>query len=222
MTEPLRFVVQEHDARSHHFDMRLEKDGVFKSWAVPKGIPIEHGVRRLAMQVEDHDISFGTFEGEIPPGEYGAGTIKIWDHGFYAPTKWTDDLIEFSVDATRETGEYALWRFRKRGGERVAARKRAGFLTEKRLDESAARGRGNCRLNVFSLCDALALPGIRGTRQSPSAEDEQRTTAKNIRWRRTAIVRPSWAFFCERLDTHARFIASDAPAKCSREPRFSF
>ncbi len=95
--------------------MRLEKDGVFKSWAVPKGIPIEHGVRRLAMQVEDHDISFGTFEGEIPPGEYGVGTIKIWDHGFYAPTKWTDDLIEFSVDAKRETGEYALCRFRKRG-----------------------------------------------------------------------------------------------------------
>lgn len=115
MPELLRFVVQEHHARSHHFDMRLEKDGVFKSWAVPKGLPSEPGVRRLAMQVEDHDISFGGFEGEIPPGEYGAGIIRIWDRGFYTPIKWTDDSIEFSVDATRVSGEYALWRFRKRG-----------------------------------------------------------------------------------------------------------
>ena len=115
MAEPLRFVVQEHHARSHHFDLRLEKDGVFKSWAVPKGIPSEPWVSRLAVQVEDHDLSFGEFEGVIPPGEYGAGTIRIWDRGDYTPICWKDEVIEFSVNGTRVSGKHALRRFRTRG-----------------------------------------------------------------------------------------------------------
>ena len=73
-----RFVIQEHQARTHHFDFRLEKDGVFKSWAVPKGIPQEAGVRILAIQVDDHELPFGDFEGKIPAGQYGAGTVVIW------------------------------------------------------------------------------------------------------------------------------------------------
>ena len=90
---------------------------MFKSWAIPKGIPSEPGVRRLALQVDDHNLSFGGFEGDIPAGEYGAGTIKVWDRGDYTPVEWSDDDIVFIARGQRMTGKFSLIRFR-RGGPR--------------------------------------------------------------------------------------------------------
>ncbi|MFB6612410.1 ATP-dependent DNA ligase [Agromyces sp. NPDC056379] len=93
-----RFVIQEHRARRLHFDLRLERDGVLKSWAVPKGVPETSGTNHLAVQTEDHPMEYAAFEGTIPKGEYGAGSMTIWDTGTYATEKWRDDEIIIDVD----------------------------------------------------------------------------------------------------------------------------
>jgi len=104
-----RFVVQEHAARSLHWDLRLERDGVLVSWAVPKGPPLKPGIRRLAVRTEDHPLEYLSFEGEIPPGQYGAGTVEIWDTGHYAPAKWREgEEVIFAVLGRKMQGGYAL------------------------------------------------------------------------------------------------------------------
>lgn len=116
-TSGRRFVVQEHHARTHHFDFRLEKDGVFKSWAVPKGLPDAEGVKRLAIQVDDHALEFGEFEGTIPKGEYGAGEIRVWDSGAYDVVEWTDERIKVNLRGTNASGSFEILKF-KHGRER--------------------------------------------------------------------------------------------------------
>jgi DNA ligase D-like protein (predicted ligase)/DNA ligase D-like protein (predicted 3'-phosphoesterase) len=111
--EKLIFVVQEHNARRLHYDLRLENGGVLKSWAVPKGIPQTSGERRLAVQTEDHPYQYGSFEGTIPKGQYGAGTVKIWDKGYYEPKLWEKDKIEFTLNGQRLKGHYVLVRLKK-------------------------------------------------------------------------------------------------------------
>lgn len=103
-----RFVVHEHHATKLHWDFRLEMDGVLKSWAVPKGVPTEKGVRRLAIQVEDHDLEYIDFEGEIPEGQYGAGTVQIWDSGEYYLEDRKSYKIVFSLRGRRLDGNYVL------------------------------------------------------------------------------------------------------------------
>ncbi len=112
----LHFVVQEHQARTHHFDLRLERAGVYKSWAVPKGLPDTPGVNRLAIQVEDHDLSFGNFEGLIPEGNRGAGSIAVWDHGTYRVEEWTKNRIMINIEGTKLLGPYRLIRMRGKEG----------------------------------------------------------------------------------------------------------
>ena len=111
MSNPI-FVVQEHHASTVHWDFRLEHDGTLRSWAVPKGIPELPGVRHLAIPTEDHDLGFAAFQGQIPVGHYGAGTIDIWDRGTYEKVKWSDDEIVVDLSGQRLKGRYSLVRMR--------------------------------------------------------------------------------------------------------------
>lgn len=103
-----RFVVQEHHATHLHWDFRLETCGVLKSWAVPKGPPEEKGMKRLAIQAEDHELSYIGFEGTIPDGQYGAGTVKIWDQGTYQTESESPKRIIFKIKGKRLKGRYSL------------------------------------------------------------------------------------------------------------------
>jgi bifunctional non-homologous end joining protein LigD len=109
------FVVQEHHARRLHWDFRLERDGVLVSWALPKGVPDDPGVNHLAVPTEDHPLAYAGFAGEIPPGEYGAGTVTIWDQGSYQAVRWTDREVKVVLHGSKLTGGYALFRT---GGDR--------------------------------------------------------------------------------------------------------
>jgi DNA ligase D-like protein (predicted polymerase)/DNA ligase D-like protein (predicted 3'-phosphoesterase) len=109
------FVVQQHHARRLHYDVRLERDGVLVSWAVPKGLLIEPGKVRLAVHTEDHPMEYAAFEGTIPRGEYGGGDVIIWDRGRYETVKWSDDEVEVVLHGTKVDGGYVF--FRKAGDD---------------------------------------------------------------------------------------------------------
>jgi bifunctional non-homologous end joining protein LigD len=104
-----RFVVQEHHATRLHWDLRLEHDGVLASWAVPNGIPPDPAENRLAVRTEDHPLEYLEFHGEIPKGQYGAGTMLIWDHGTFETHKWEPRKVEVTFHGERLTGRYGLF-----------------------------------------------------------------------------------------------------------------
>ncbi len=104
------FVIQKHYSKHFHYDLRLEMHGTLKSWAIPKGLPEKRGVKRLAMETENHEMSFATFEGEIPEGTYGAGMIKIWDSGEYEMEENERDMIAFHLDGKKIRGDYCMER----------------------------------------------------------------------------------------------------------------
>ncbi len=109
------FVVQKHAARRLHWDFRLSLDGVLKSWAIPKEPPVEKGVKRLAIQVEDHPLDYADFEGVIPEGLYGAGKVEIWDRGEFELIKRELDKIEVALHGRILNGKYVLLRYPKSG-----------------------------------------------------------------------------------------------------------
>ncbi|MCP9954756.1 DNA polymerase ligase N-terminal domain-containing protein [Actinomadura madurae] len=108
------FVVQEHHATSLHWDLRLERDGVLVSWAVPKGLPWSPDTNHLAVHTEDHPLEYASFEGEIPRGEYGAGKMIIWDRGTYETEKWSEREVKVVIHGSRVSGRYVLFKTRGR------------------------------------------------------------------------------------------------------------
>jgi bifunctional non-homologous end joining protein LigD len=129
------FVVQRHDARRLHYDFRLERNGALASWAVPKGIPLEPGDRRLAVHVEDHPLDYASFEGEIPAGQYGAGTVEIWDHGTYELLEEKPDGgLTVLLDGERLQGTWTLVPAHLDGDER-------NWLILRKQDEASPKRR---------------------------------------------------------------------------------
>ena len=112
--ERLIYVVQRHQASHLHYDFRLEIDGVLRSWAVPKGPPVVSGIKRLAVQVEDHPLEYSSFEGTILEGEYGAGKVEIWDRGYYYPEEINQDSMIFEMHGKKLKGRYGLVRLKSR------------------------------------------------------------------------------------------------------------
>ena len=108
----MKFVVQEHHAQNLHWDFRLEMDGTLKSWAVPKEPPLVSGVKRLAIQVDDHALEYAKFHGTIPDG-YGKGTVKIWDNGEYEMESRKDIKMVFLLKGKKMKGKYVLLKFPK-------------------------------------------------------------------------------------------------------------
>jgi bifunctional non-homologous end joining protein LigD len=113
----LRFVVQKHAATRLHYDFRLELDGVFKSWAVTRGPSLDPHDKRLAVEVEDHPLDYGDFEGTIPKGQYGGGTVQLWDRGYWAPEGSAEDMLrkgdlKFVLEGKRLHGSWVLVRMR--------------------------------------------------------------------------------------------------------------
>jgi bifunctional non-homologous end joining protein LigD len=140
--ERLRFVIQKHAATRLHYDLRLELDGVFKSWAVTRGPSLDPADRRLAVEVEDHPLDYGDFEGTIPKGQYGGGTVQLWDRGYWAPEPGLDPHkalakgdLKFVMEGERLHGSWVLARMKRRPGE-----KRDNWLLIKHKDEAARPG----------------------------------------------------------------------------------
>jgi bifunctional non-homologous end joining protein LigD len=144
----LRFVIQRHDASRLHYDFRLELDGVFKSWAVTKGPSLDPSVKRLAVEVEDHPLDYGDFEGTIPEGQYGGGTVQLWDRGYWmAEGDPHEGLkkgeLKFALEGDRLHGSWVLVRMRwdRRGGSgRGGGGKKNNWLLIKHRDEAAREG----------------------------------------------------------------------------------
>jgi len=215
------FMVQKHDATRLHWDFRLEVDGVLKSWAVTKGPSLDPAVKRLAVRTEDHPLSYATFEGTIPKGEYGGGTVMLWDRGTWAPIagKSAKDLEEghlhFTLEGERMKGEWMLIRLKPRPGE-----KRENWLLRKVTDEYAQEGdtlveqaltsvaTGRSMAEIAAGADPVRLEQSRDTQRSLSTSLEAngggakpRTSKRKRRGKLPAFREPQLATLVDSVPT---------------------
>jgi bifunctional non-homologous end joining protein LigD len=147
----LRFVIQKHAAKRLHYDLRLELDGVFKSWAVTKGPSVDPSDKRLAVEVEDHPLDYGDFEGTIPKGHYGGGTVQLWDRGYWTPEgeqspekALASGELKFTLEGNRLAGSWVLVRLK---GDRFGG-KRTNWLLIKHRDDNARPGESATLLDL--------------------------------------------------------------------------
>jgi bifunctional non-homologous end joining protein LigD len=179
----LHFVVQKHLASHLHFDFRLELDGVMKSWAVPKGPSYDPGVRRLAMEVEDHPIEYNKFEGTIPQGEYGGGTVMLWDRGTYEGENG-GGVDALRAGYSRGDLKFVLHGDRLRGGWVLVRMKRPGrpqWLLIKHRDEYATGAGDIVREVTTSVATGRTMEDIAaGRRKSPPAGSRPAARKKTV------------------------------------------
>src|SRR6476660_1194122 len=172
--EALEFVIQKHRATSLHYDFRLEHDGVMLSWAVPKGPSLDPATKRFAMQTEDHPIEYNRFEGVIPEGEYGGGTVMIWDHGTWQPEVADVDAalakgdVKFTLYGKKLRGSWVLVRMRQRQWLLIKHRDQAAS----NLDITAVEFRS--AVSGRTLAEIARRDGA-SARQLKQAEDADRT-----------------------------------------------
>src|SRR5271156_722910 len=145
-----RFIIQKHAARRLHYDLRLELDGVFKSWAVTRGPSLDPADKRLAVEVEDHPLDYGDFEGTIPKGQYGGGTVQLWDRGYWEPEgdRTPEEALasgdfKFVLDGKRLHGGWVLVRMKQVRN----SGKHTNWLLIKHRDEFAQDGHGEVILS---------------------------------------------------------------------------
>jgi bifunctional non-homologous end joining protein LigD len=170
----LDFVIQKHAASHLHFDLRLELDGVMKSWAVPKGPSADPSIKRLAMQVEDHPIEYNTFEGTIPQGEYGGGTVMLWDRGWYEAEKgggedgvrdgYKKGDLKVIFHGKRMKGSWVLVRTRGWGG--TSRGSKPSWLLIKHRDEYVEEGDALVERHVTSVVSKRTMEQIGGSTKS--------------------------------------------------------
>ncbi len=194
----LRFVIQKHAARRLHYDLRLEFNGAFKSWAVTRGPSLDPAEKRLAVEVEDHPLDYGDFEGTIPAGEYGGGTVQLWDRGYWTPEgarspqeAFDGGDLKFTLAGERLHGSWVLVRMR---GDRYGG-KRTHWLLIKHRDADARPGDGDALLEEDrSVASGRKLQQIadgNGKRPKPFMLARTAPAAPNAVWNSKAAPKPS-------------------------------
>ena len=191
-----RFVIQRHDATRLHYDLRLELDGVYKSWAVTKTPSLDPAVKRLAVEVEDHPIEYGTFEGTIPEGQYGGGTVQLWDRGTWSPqgddpeNELKGGHLKFVMDGERMKGKWALIRMRD-DARRPGAKVRHNWLLIKEVDDEAKRGKAGEALakEVTSVKTGRTLDEIAA--KSTQVWNSNRSVDENVKALKKTAKKPA-------------------------------